>query len=116
MSITKRDAALAIMAQTGIWESNYYPPIVRLLWRMGFAIPLPHFISFGRVALASGGFFGSAWGLLMWFGFWRQPMSPIVALVATLAAGAAFGLFLAAYYAYGRRQHKLPLWHQLPGT
>lgn len=32
MPTTKRDAALAIMANTGIMKSNYHPPIVRLLW------------------------------------------------------------------------------------
>lgn len=115
MPTTKRDTALAIMAKTGILESNYYPPIVRLLWRMGFAIPLPHFISFGRVALASGGFFGTAWGLLMWFAYWRHQIAPLLALAATLVAGVAFGLFMAAYYAQGRRKHNLPLWRELPG-
>jgi hypothetical protein len=116
MTTTKRDAALAIMARTGIWKSHYYPPIVRLLWRMGFAIPLPHFVSFGRVALASGCFFGTAWGLLMWLLHWRHQISPMLALAASVFAGAAFGLSMAAYYAYGRSKHKLPLWHELPGN
>lgn len=114
MTTTKRDAALAIMARTGIWESNYYPPILRLLWRMGVHLPLPHFVSFGRVALVSGGFFGPAWGALMWFAIWRHQMQPIAALAITLVAGIVFGLTLAAYYGYGRRKHKLPLWHELP--
>ncbi|GAB2852032.1 hypothetical protein GCM10027277_20470 [Pseudoduganella ginsengisoli] len=114
MTITKRDAALAIMAKTGIMKSNYYPPILRLLWGMGVHLPLPHFASFGRVALVSGGFFGPAWGALMWFAIWRHQMPPMVALIATAGAGCAFGLSMATYYAYGRRKYKLPLWQELP--
>lgn len=116
MTTTKRDAALAIMARTGIWESNYYPPIVRLLWRAGFRIPLPHFISFGSVAMASGLFFGTAWGGLMVLALWNTQSMLVPALLAALGAGLCFGLSMATYYAYGRRKHQLPLWHELPGN
>lgn len=116
MTTARRDAALAIMAKTGILKSNYYPPIVHLLWRMGIAIPLPHFVSFERVALISGSFFGTAWGMLMSLTVWANNFKPAAAVLASLAAGAVFGVSLAAYYAYGRRKHKLPLWHELPGN
>lgn len=113
MTIAKRDAALAIMAKTGILKSNYYPPIVDLLWRMGIAMPLPHFVSFGRAALVSGSFFGTAWGVLMSLTVWAGNFRPAAAVLVSLAAGTAFGVSLAGYYAYGRRKHKLPLWHEL---
>ncbi len=113
---TRRDAALALMANTGILKSNYYPPIVRLLWRLGFAMPLPHFVSFGRVALVSGVFFGAAWAVMMTLVVAPVPLSPMHSLLAALGGGAFFGLSMALYYAHGRRKHKLPLWRDLPGA
>ena len=43
----KLDSALALLAASGIWRSNYAPPIRRLLWRVGVNIPPPHLASFG---------------------------------------------------------------------
>jgi len=48
---TQREQALAILARTGIWPSNYAPPALHLLWRLGLAIPPPHFARFWPTAL-----------------------------------------------------------------
>ncbi|CAI2006622.1 Uncharacterised protein [Klebsiella pneumoniae] len=41
----RKQKALAIMASRKMWKSNYSPPLIRLLWRLGINIPrcrLPH--------------------------------------------------------------------------
>ena len=49
---TQREQALAILARTGIWPSNYAPPALHLLWRLGLAI-LEKLIMFGSTAGAT---------------------------------------------------------------
>ena len=111
---TQWEQALAILARTAIWPSNYAPPALHLLWRLGLAIPPPHFARFWPTAAALGTAFAVAWGLMMWFFVWsRQSMSPFAALVAAAVAGALFGLSMATYYAYGRRKYQLPSWRSL---
>ena len=36
---TKREAALKLLASTGMWRSSYVPPLLRLLWRLGLDVP-----------------------------------------------------------------------------
>ena len=113
---TQRVQALAILAKTGIWRSNYQPPAIRLLWWVGFEVPPPHFARFWSVVIAMGVWFGLAWGLIMWFLVWsHQGMSPLFAAITAVVAGALFGFYMAAYYAYGRRKYKLPEWRSLAG-
>lgn len=106
---TKRAAALALLAQTGIWRSNYEPPLLRLLWRLGFDVPLPHLMSFWKNALSTGSYFCIAWGLIMW----SQGSTGAGLLVGAVVAGLLFGISMASYYAYGKRKHQLPSWHEL---
>lgn len=113
---SKRLAALEILASTGIWRSNYAPPIYRLLWRLGVEAPPPHFAGFWRNVLTGGGFFGLAYGILMWFLRWSsQGLRVGNAVLWAVSTGLAFGLAMATYYAYGRRRHGLPRWSELPG-
>jgi hypothetical protein len=60
----KREAAIKILASTGIWRSSYAPPLLRLLWRLGFDAPPPHFVSFSAIALFSGSYFAITLGCL----------------------------------------------------
>lgn len=111
----RREAALKLLAATGMRRSNYEPPILRLLWRLGFInVPPPHFAPFWACALLSGVYFCFIWGVLMWFLTWsRQGMSGSGALAASAFAGFLFGLSMAGYYAYSRRKHGLPPWQEL---
>ena len=112
--VSKRETALKLLAATGIWRSNYAPPITRLMWRFGFNVPPPHFARFGSVALIAGVYFAVAWGLLMWLVTWsQQQQSMYISVVSACAAGLFFGLAMAGYYAYGRRKYKLPSWDSL---
>lgn len=107
---TKRDAALKLLASTGMWRSNYAPPLLHLLWRLGFDVPPPHFCAFSRNALFAGTFFGIGWGLLT-LPFWLILDRRLgVAVASAAAAGAMFGLAMAANYAFGKRKHNLPDW------
>ena len=111
---TRRTRALQILAATGMWQSSYEPPLLRLLWRLGFDIPPPHFSGFVSTAAFTGTLFGVFWGLLMWLLVWSANGMPLI-LVALLSAitGLLFGLAMASYYAYGRHKHKLPTWQEL---
>jgi hypothetical protein len=110
----QRDAALALLAQTGIWPSNYAPPLFHLLWRMGVDVPPPHFVRFASVVIFMGTFFGGMFALFMWPTLWtRMGLSFGGALIRSGVAGLVFGLAMAGYYAYGRRRHRLPSWDEL---
>ena len=112
-----RAKALALLKATGMWASNYEPPILRGLWKLGFKIPPPHFVPFWKTTLFASLWFGGAWGVVMWLTVWsRQGVVLGAALVAAAAAGLCFGLFMSLYYAYGRRKHRLPDWSSLDGN
>ena len=112
----KRKAALKLLSTTGIWKSNYSPPGVRLLWRLGFDCPPPHFARFWSVAPVCGVYFGSAMGLFMWvMAYFGRIHSSQGVLVGAGFAGLFFGLSMATYYALGRRKYRLPLWKDING-
>ena len=107
----KLASALALLETTGIWRSNYAPPLCRFLWRVGGRVPPPHFVGFTTNFLFTGSFFGLTWGLLVWFALWsRSGMSPGLAVGAAIVAGLLFGLSMAGYYRYGAHKHRIPLW------
>ena len=111
------ERALAIPAKTGIWQSNYAPPALHFLWKLGVQVPPPHFARFLPTTLWLGGTFGVVWGLAMWFFVWsNQRMAPVAAVLTSLISGALFGLLMAAYYAHGRRKYNLPDWQSLDGA
>ncbi len=114
----KREAALALLAKTGIWPSNYAPPAFHVLWRLGVNVPPPHFIGFFTIVIFTGGLFGA---LMTLFLAPTLDLSFHGALLYAASTGGAFGLAMACYYAYGRRRHDLPRWSELgpasgPGT
>lgn len=113
----KKEAALQILAKTGISRSNYLPPALRLLWRLGFKTPPPHFANPGLVVIVSGGYFAITWGALMRVldYFLREGQTPVFSnlLFTSITAGFFFGVGVAAYYAYSRRKHQLPKWDSL---
>ncbi|GAB4088786.1 DUF6404 family protein [Hydrogenophaga soli] len=111
---SKRAEALRLLMATGIRESNYRPPILRLMWRLGFRVPPPNFMSFARVAGAAGVFVGVGWGAAMWLLQWRAMNVPLsVAFWGSTLVGVFFGLCMATYYAHGRMKHHLPPWNSL---
>lgn len=109
------ESALAILARTGIMQSNYAPPIYRLLWRAGVKAPPPHFAKFHFNVLFTGACFAAGFGVFVWLFSWSGSGTSAASAAATsLLAGLLFGLSMALYYRYGARKHKLPAWSQLP--
>jgi hypothetical protein len=105
----KLTAALALLASTGMWRSNYAPPLHRLLWRIGASVPPPHFRSFIANFVSAGVWFGVFWGLAMWLtGSSHQGLSRLAAVA--LFVGFLFGLFEAVRYRHGANKHRIPLW------
>jgi hypothetical protein len=112
----KRAAAMALLEKTGMRRGTYFPPMLRALWALGIDAAPPHLGGFLGNALLFGGFFGTTWGLLMWFAFWSAHGLPIsFALIGAVAAGLFFGVTMAAFYAYGKRKYQLPSWDDLAG-
>lgn len=110
----KRDAALAELEAAGIWRSNAYPPIFRMLHRFGVETRLPHYQSFLSNFFAHAVVFAVFWGLLMWAMSWRSDGTSFSSAVTTAgAAGVFFGLIMATYCAIQRRRHSLTPWDQL---
>jgi len=95
----KYDFAIKELENAKIWKSNYNPPLIRLLHKMGFKVPFPYYDTFTNNALRMGIFFGTFWGLLMFITTWQQQKTPlIIVLLGSLVAGALFGILMAGYY------------------
>jgi hypothetical protein len=111
---SKRKRALAVLSATGMLRKNYEPPLITALWKMGFSVPPPHFISFFGVAIFSGIWFGAVSGLTMWYFSWSESgMDAHSAMLISAISGLLFGLAMASFYANGRRKHNLPNWNML---
>ncbi|MFZ6656778.1 DUF6404 family protein [Undibacterium sp. TJN19] len=109
----KRQAALDLLAKTGMWRSNYAPPFFTILWRFDVDVPPPHFAPFWQNAMTMGFFFGLLWGAGMWFGLWSKLNKPVAEMMLAAAiAGVCFGVTMACYYAHGKRKYQLPSWKE----
>jgi hypothetical protein len=114
---SKKSEALRILGATGIRPLNYLPPATKALWRLGFEVRPPHFVSFGKVMLSFGTYFAITWGAIVYslslFGIGAPVASLTAFALGCGSAGLCFGLATATYYAYGRRKHHLPSWETL---
>jgi uncharacterized membrane-anchored protein YitT (DUF2179 family) len=105
----KLAAALGLLASTGILRSSYAPPFYRLLWKLGAKAPPPHFQSFTANFVRAGILFGVLMSFILWSQS-HQGTSPYAIFAVALFAGVFSGLGMAAYYRYGARKHRIPLW------
>ena len=110
----RREAALKLLAATGLNRWNYEPPIVRVLWRMGIDAPPPHFASFAYGALVSGASFAAIWALFLWLITWHSQGTSLALSIGMAAfGGLLFGVAMAGYYSVTRRKYRLPEWSTL---
>ncbi|HEX4414744.1 MAG TPA: DUF6404 family protein [Lacipirellulaceae bacterium] len=106
--------ALARVSKTGMWHSNYAPPIYHCLWFVGIEVPPPHFATFAFNALFSGAWFGICWTVVMRLMFWSPVGLPAIqALVFATFIGTIFGVLMASYYAIGAWRYHLPCWSKI---
>lgn len=97
-----------------IWKSNYNPPLIKLLHKLGFKIPYPHYNSFIRNAVFTGLFFGVTWGILMYLFLWKSESMFLKSMATTASfAGILFGLCMASYYRYGFKKYRLTPWSEM---
>ncbi len=66
----KKARAIALMDSKKMWRSNYAPPLLRILWRLGIRLPPLPFMPFWQVTVLMGGLWGISWGCAMWFIYW----------------------------------------------
>jgi hypothetical protein len=111
---SRRAKSLAILEGTAIRRSNYEPPYLRILWRLGFDVRPPHFVPFFQMAAIATAWFSIAFGTMMWAFAWsKQGWTVASAAEAACGAGTFWGFWMAAYYAHGRRKYRLPRWASL---
>jgi len=110
----KQAAAMAELAATDMWPSNYAPPIYHFYRKLGLKVRPPHYDSFAKVLVGQGLFFGLFWGIFMWFFEWRGSELPVRGMVlATVFAGVFFGVVMALLCARGRMKWNLSAWDDL---
>jgi hypothetical protein len=107
-------AAHRELAEKGVQELNYNPPLFRVLRRLGLRLRPPHHERFLVNVLALGLPIGSFWGVLMWYFGWQDEVSPAFALRQSLLFGIGVGLLMAIFLLVRRKQLKLTLWDALP--
>ncbi len=109
----KRQKALSLLTDTGMWKPNYLPPTFPMLWRIGVQVPPPHFMSFPGLLLVMGLPFGLCWsGLYM---LWHENgnIDWTTAALGLILAVLLPGLTFALYYHFGRKKFHLPPWSDL---
>lgn len=110
----KKERALAIMESKNMWRSNYAPPALRGLWKLGLKIPPLPFASFWQITVIMGSGFGFVWGLAMWFSTWQgMGVHPSLAIFRSLSCGMLFGVGIAAFHGWRKKANHLPEWKDL---
>ena len=106
--------ALNELESTGIARKRFQPPLHRILWRLGFEVPPPHYCTFIYNLVFCTFWFSVLWGSLMAIVFWsRNPMPMSAAVLAASMIGLPFGIGMALYYRHGATRHQLSHWSDL---
>jgi hypothetical protein len=121
--MTHKDKVQALYRHMQVLEVSEWtaaPPLWRLLWRVGYELPPPMFNAFMHNALLLGVVFGIGWGLLMAVAQTVLMPLPLMGSLATWAgaaimAGVLFGLFMASYFHWLARKHRLGSWDSYTG-
>ncbi len=95
----KKVRAIALMDSKKMWRSNYAPPLLRILWRLGIRLPPLPFMPFWQVTVLTGGLWGISWGCAMWFIYWGPSgMVAGEAIIISITGGFLFGLCMASFH------------------
>ncbi|WP_347366242.1 DUF6404 family protein [Vibrio vulnificus] len=111
---TKLQLAHKELSDKGVWKSNYNPPLVKLLRKLGLCFPPPYYQSFFANVMLCVAFFAPVWGIFQWFLVWDKLGKPVLeAVYISLLTGALFGLVMATFYYIRRKQLNLTDWGSL---
>lgn len=107
----KKARAIALMDSKKMWRSNYAPPLLRILWRLGIRLPPLPFMPFWQVTVLTGGLWGISWGCAMWF-IYRGPSGMVAggAIIISITGGFLSGLLMASFHWRRRKVNRLPPW------
>ncbi|EKD0117897.1 hypothetical protein OQO66_004818, partial [Escherichia coli] len=95
----KKARAIALMDSKKMWRSNYAPPLLRILWRLGIRLPPLPFMPFWQVTVLTGGLWGISWGCAMWFIYWGPSgMVAGEAIIISITGGVLSGLCMASFH------------------
>lgn len=107
-------AARNEMLLAGMRPFQASPPLVRLLWSLGFRLRPPFYQRFSVNALISGAVFATLFGLIMHF---RDTNALSLhwggAVVQTMVAGVFFGLTMSSFTAWQAKDKGLSRWEDL---
>lgn len=107
----KKARAIALMDSKKMWRSNYAPPLLRILWRLGIRLPPLPFMPFWQVTVLTGGLWGISWGCAMWFIYWGPSgMVAGEAIIISITGGFLSGLCMASFHWWRRKVNRLPPW------
>lgn len=110
----KQELALLELSGTSMKTRNCFPPLHRLLNKLGVPLRPPHYSSFMNIVAGVTVSFGFIWGWLMHMTLWAGPGSTLLAALSkSLLIGLFLGLFLACFYRHGIIKHQLTPWDKL---
>ncbi|HEU4395793.1 MAG TPA: DUF6404 family protein [Planctomycetota bacterium] len=86
------------------------PPFFRLLWRLGWTVPPPHYLPSRTTACLLGGAFGVMFGVFFVTFSLLVEMPLEIAIAAPLLSGLYFGVSMAYHYRSAFVRLDLPPW------
>ncbi|MDD1793754.1 DUF6404 family protein [Enterovibrio makurazakiensis] len=108
------DRAHQVLLKKGFSGAAINPIIYRLARKVGIKLPPPQFAHFGANILAGTLWFGTLWGVIMWFMQWQTlGVSLSYAVNASLITGMFFGLLMSIWYRISAKRKSVPSWQSL---
>jgi len=103
------------LGNRGIRKWRIMPPAFWILWRLGFAVKPPQFLSSWTLSLVFGVPFTILYGTLVFITIWRPGYVCMgSAILLTLLVGSLSGAIAAAIYRNRARKLRLPRWEDYP--
>ncbi|MBV7300493.1 DUF6404 family protein [Enterovibrio paralichthyis] len=110
------DRAHQLLLEKGFLAGSISPIIYRIARKAGLKVPPPQFCGFSTNVLLGTVWFGTLWGVIMWFMQWQSlGVSLLYAFNASSITGLFFGLMMASWYKLSAKRKNLPSWHSFLG-
>ena len=97
-------------SQKGVWESNFNPPIFKLMRKIGLQLPPPYYQSIQLNFIISFAFFTPVFGVISGL---ISGQSISIAIKTAVLAGLMFSVTMSVFYYIRQKQLKLTKWHDL---